>query len=312
MNGDEQYRRLLRWYPGPWRDRYGDELVEMMHDEYGGRRISGSARRSIALAGASQRVRMSGLVGDRDDPADRVRAGALLVLCSWALFVVAGSAFAKFAEHWAAVTPPASRAVPAAAYVSVSAAAALGAVIVGMAAAAAAPSFRRSMRQGGWSAIRRSVARAASVSLAALVAGVGVITWAHHLSGPQRNGGLLLYGVVVLGWGLLVVAALTLWTWAAVVAMRRTPLTLRVLRIEGWLAFGATAAMVVVAAGTIAWWAAMASSAPWFLDGGAVGSTASAVPPAMVIAGTLMVGGVLAAGAGAVGIARSMPELGAG
>jgi hypothetical protein len=42
------------------------------------------------------------------NPAERVRSGSLLVLCGWALFVIAGSAFAKMTEQWVGATPQGS------------------------------------------------------------------------------------------------------------------------------------------------------------------------------------------------------------
>ena len=66
-------------------------------------------------------------------PERRIRAGVLLVLSSWAAFVVAGLGLAKTAEHWQAVTPQPDRGVPAAAYDAVLLGAALGtfAVLLG-------------------------------------------------------------------------------------------------------------------------------------------------------------------------------------
>ncbi len=125
---------LLRIYPAAWRERYGDELVSLIEDEAGGKRLPGRVVRDVIVAGCRQRLRTSGLLGDDVPPAARIRAGVLLVLSSWAAFVVAGLGFAKAAEHWQAVTPQPDRGVPMTAYDAVLLAAEVGtlAVVLGI------------------------------------------------------------------------------------------------------------------------------------------------------------------------------------
>src|ERR1019366_7091323 len=90
--------RLLRWYPRAWRERYGDEFVALIEDTYPARKIPYGERARIARGGLSEHVHALSL-GDVESSAnDRVRTGSLLVLCAWALFVVAGAGFAKMTE----------------------------------------------------------------------------------------------------------------------------------------------------------------------------------------------------------------------
>ena len=93
-----------------------------------------SSRLAIMRTGAAEHLREIGLGGGEETPAERVRSGSLLVLCGWALFVIAGSAFAKMTEHWVGTTPPGDRALPTNAYDAVQVAASVGLVIVIVAA----------------------------------------------------------------------------------------------------------------------------------------------------------------------------------
>ena len=96
---------LLGWYPPRWRDRYGDEFGALMEDALGDRPPTRRFRLGIALAGLRERGHEAGVTGDSMLPADRARAGSLLVLCAWALFLVAGSSFAKLSEGFGLAVP---------------------------------------------------------------------------------------------------------------------------------------------------------------------------------------------------------------
>jgi hypothetical protein len=72
----------IRWYPRVWRKRFGEELIELLDEEYGSR-LPVSAKRSLVLGGLVQRVRhMAVLLGDGRRPRDGIRSGALLVLAA--------------------------------------------------------------------------------------------------------------------------------------------------------------------------------------------------------------------------------------
>jgi hypothetical protein len=309
VSGRGRFDRLLRWYPEAWRQRYGDELIALMEDTYDDRPVPWRCRMSLARSGAVERLRGSGLAQGGDGSGQRIRSGSLLVLWAWAVFVVAGAGFAKFAEHWDAVTPKGARWLPAAAFDAVQWAALTGGVIVLVAASASVPAFVRSMARGGWAPIRLPVLRAVAVAAATVVATVGIVVWAHHL-GPRPAGRAHLpYAGVAALWALMVVATIATGTAAAVAVARRLRFSPRVLRLQGVLALAMVLVMVVVVAGTIAWWGAVAANAPWFFDDGVIGSTTSRTPPALVGAGVLMVLGLAVALPGAIRVARSLPTL---
>jgi hypothetical protein len=311
VNGHSRFERSLRWYPTDWRNRYGDELVALLEDTYGDQPLPLRCRLSLVRAGAGEWLIGSRAEQDRGGRRQQVRSGSLLVLCAWSVFVVAGAGFAKFAEHWDAVTPPTDRRLPAAAFGAVQGAALAGAVLVLVGAVVSLPAFVRSMRQGGWSPIRRPVLRAVAVTSVTVVLTVGLVAWAHHLGPQQRQGALWPYAGAGAFWALAVVASIATCSAAAVAATRYLHLPLRVLRLEGTLAVMATVAMVAILAGTLVWWGALAVSAPWFFGSGVVGSSASPVPPAMILCGSLMALALIAAVLGAGRVARSLTRMSA-
>jgi hypothetical protein len=256
-----------------------------------------------------ERLRGAGLMGDAVPPGERLRAGALLVLCAWSAFVIAGSAFAKFTEHWARATPRADRAIPSAAFTAVAVAAAIGAALVLAALVVVLPAFFRSLRDGGWAAIRRRVLLTLGVGSATVALGVGVVVWAHHLSPSARNAGFHSYQLVGLIWVLMIIATVSLCSAVAVKATRQLVLTPSVLRLLGLLALALTVVMVVVIGSALTWWGAIAADAPWFFGNGVVGSTAPLAPPLLLGAGILMLLGLAAAVSGAGRVARALARL---
>ena len=89
------HRRVLRWYPAAWRERYGDELIDLLSDTYAENPLPTRAWIGIVMAGVNERGREAAFIGRVSRREDRVRGGALIVLAAWALFIVAGSGFAK-------------------------------------------------------------------------------------------------------------------------------------------------------------------------------------------------------------------------
>lgn len=252
--------RLLLVYPPAWRERYGAELASLIEAESEGGRVPVRVKLDVVGAGLAQRLRSSGLAGDEVPPESRVRAGVLLVLTSWAAFVVAGLGYAKTAEHWQAVTPRPDRGAPAAAYDGVLLAAEVGTLAVLIGIALAARPLVALLRAGGWEKVHRPVLRAFGSTGLTLVVLFGVVAWAHRLTPGQRGGGDWLYGAAFLALVLCVVVSIALWTHAAVATARELALSRSSLRWETVLAATTTATMVVMTAASIVWWASVGGS----------------------------------------------------
>ncbi len=304
-----RYGAVLRWYPASWRARYGDELEALLEDTYGDGGLPVGTRLALMRSGTVERLRRCGL-GRGAGAHGRVRSGSLMVLAAWALVVVGGSVFAKTAEHWDGVTPPADRSLPAAGYAAVFGAALTGAAAVVLAASLCLPSFVRGMQQGGWVRIRRPTVRAGVLTILTGLTGVGAVVWAHHLDGPQRNGSFWPYTVVALVGAALVATTLASWVLVAAAAVVELPLPDRVLRACGALSVLVALAIAVVLGGALTWWWSVAAHAPWFLDGGPERPAAGTpVPAPLAAASLLMVLGLALASGGAWRVARSLPAL---
>jgi hypothetical protein len=305
---------LLGWYPPRWRDRYGDEFGALMEDALGDRPPTRRFRLGIALAGLRERGHEAGVSGDSMLPADRARAGSLLVLYAWALFLVAGSSFAKLSEGFGLAVPTRTAPLASGAYRAVMVVAILTCLVVIAGMAIAAPAFLRFLRAGGWSTIRRHVGRALIATVVAVAALVALVAVAHTLTPAQRNAEVATHPVVwyylveFIATMLLVAVALALWTAAAVAAARRLDLPRPVLCAEAVLAAGAAVAMVVMTAGTAVWWGSIASSAPWFLQGTRVESAGSPLNAQLVGTMVLMLVASVLAGYGVSRVAQSWPQ----
>ncbi len=192
MNGPESspHARLLRWYPASWRARYGDELTALLEDTFGDGPIPWRTRAATAKAGVVQHLRARVWATASAPPT--APATARSSCSAVGLFVVAGAMLAKFNEHWDAATPQHDRWLPTTGYIAIEAAAALGVLTV-LVAGLIAPLLLRSLQRSGWASVRPQVRRVGAVGLTTVAVGIPVIVWAHHLTSPQRNGGLAVY-----------------------------------------------------------------------------------------------------------------------
>jgi hypothetical protein len=300
--GDSDPR--LRWYPQSWRARYGDELVALLDEEYGGT-VPVKVRLSLVTGGLQQRARQSGLVGDSAPAADGIRAGALVVLAGWTAFVIAGASFAKFSEHFDEALPHRSGAhrVPDLAFTVIQTVAGIASVMVVAGTILALPAFVRFLRAGGWSSVRGHFMRALIGAAIVGVVTVPLLVWAHHLTSHQRNGGLHWYGALFLLWAALIVASLALWTVAAIAAARRVEFSMVILAAEAVLAVVIAVAMVVMVGATAVWWGAMAKDAPGFLSASPAGAPGSSWDLLLVATVGLM---LVATGVAAFGVVREL------
>ena len=292
---------MLRWYPARWRDRYGDELAAMIEDDLEGKRPTLRYRLAIARSGLEERMRDAGLVGGPASPSERVRGGALTVLCAFALFVVSGIGFAKVSEHWDQSIQGGARHLPAVSFNLLGSLAVACGVAVVIAAVALLPTFVQYLRTGGWQAIRRKVWWAVAATAATGAAIGGLAIWARHLTNHQRNVGFGWYQVAFTLAAILFATTVATWSAVAVATTRRIDIGLGQLKVVGVLAISVAACMPVMTAAAAVWWGSMATTAPWFLTGTPVGSSAS--PWATNLLGVLILMAV-ASGVGVVGSVR--------
>ena len=294
-------RSLLRWYPVRWRDRYGDELAAMIEDDLEGATPTLRYRVAIARSGLEERMRDAGLVSGSGSPSERVRGGALTVLCAFALFVVSGIGFAKVSEHWDQSIHGGSRHLPAVSFNLLGSLAVACGVAVVIAAVALLPNFVQYLRIGGWQAIRRRVWWAVTATAATGAAIGGLAIWARHLTHHQRNVGLGWYQVAFIIAAILFATTVATWSAVAVATTRRIDIGLSQLKVVGVLAISVAACMLVMTAAAAVWWGSMATTAPWFLTGAPVGNSASPWATNLLV---VLIAMAVASGAGVVGSAR--------
>lgn len=312
MSAARTSARLVRCYPRAWRDRYGPELEALIVESSGGERVSWATRIDVVAGGGRERLRAGGLATGGVPPAERVRAGALVVLCAWAVFVVAGAAVQKLSEQWQDAIPAARRALASGAFHGLVLGALVASVLVLVGIAAALPAVVAFLRAGGWPAIRRRVAVATGLTVVTAVGTAALVVWAHALPARARNGHDLAYGIAASGCALAVVGSLLAWTAAAVAAARRLRLSPATLALEARLAAAVTLAMGAMTAATAIWWAALAHAAPWFLAGRPVGAAASPLAPTLLVAAALMLAATSVAGAGATHATRAARRVAGG
>lgn len=289
MRPETRAHKLLQWYPLEWRQRYGEELIAMIDDTIGESRPTLRFRWNIARAGLRERGHATGLLGAQSDRQHQVRAGALLVLCSWSAFVVAGATFQKQSEHFAGyLGANSTRTLATVAYDVIALMGVVGSLAVLVGAVVVLPSFISFLRQGGWRRVRRQLTAAGLLTLATIGGVLGLEGWAHGLSAVQRNGGDANYSFAFVVVALVLTATIIQWTVVGVVAVRRMALSAHVLRIEALLAYVVTFAMVVITGGVAFWWAVMGLTSPGFFRGATIGGASMALTPNLVVMALLM------------------------
>jgi hypothetical protein len=293
-------RRLLRWYPRAWRERYGEELIATVEDQLGARPPSPALRFSLARAGVAQRLRDTGLIGRDVAAPARIRGGVRAILWAWTLFVLAGCGLAKTAEHWREATPHGDRLLPSLALGLVQCVACASLGVLALAALVLAAPLRELVR-GGWRELRPALVRALLLSVLTAGVGAAVVVWAHTLGSADRNGADAGYALAAIALACCVAASAFAWTSVASRAVRRVrlqpPTVVRIAPLACLVAL----ALPLMLAGTIVWWAALGNAAPWFLDGGATGAAASPWAPQLIAVVAAM---TVACALAAVGAAR--------
>jgi hypothetical protein len=263
MSASARARRLLRWYSPAWRDRYGEEFAALLDDTIGDGVPSVRLRLDVMRSGTVMRLREAGLWGDDAPPAESMRGGALAVLCAWSVFVVAGIALQKTAEHWHDGMPGGvARTVGGIAFGTVQVTAAIASILVVAGAIVVLPTVARFLSTGGWRAVRRPYGWAALTCTVTVAALGALIPWARDLTVAQRNGADTAYTLGALAVALLAVASIAALTNAGVATVRRLELSPRVLRSEARLAEAVAAAIVVMTIATGVWGVVVVTPAP--------------------------------------------------
>jgi hypothetical protein len=260
MSAARTCRRLVRLYPVAWRARYGEELEALIAEASAGDPIPWRMRFDLALAAAREHAHELRTGGVGRAPQERVRAGAVLVLWAWMLFVLAGINVQKLSEHWQDSVGEAHRTLPSAAFDGLVAGAAIATAIVVIGAALLLPSLIAFGRDGRLGEIRRSTARSAALTLLTAFAAVVVVAWAHQLTARQRNGGDAAYAVAAVAFALLGALCLASWVATASALTRRLELPVRTLRLEALVALALVIAMAAMTLCTVVWWVAVADA----------------------------------------------------
>jgi hypothetical protein len=251
---DPALRRLLRWYPRAWRERYGAEFLATVEDILDGGTPTARLRLSVAWAGLRERGHQIRRTGKA---ARAGRDGA-----NWPLLRAAtGFILALLPLDLRAAAPPA-RGWPVTSALNAElgfAAVAVAAIVAS--ALVAVPAFGRFLRTGGWPQIRRRVGWAAAVTVAAggalcwIAIASAAKTFDQQLKVPLN----LFLGIIVAG--ALFAVVLGLWTDAAKRTAHNLGLSHRVRATETVLvAVSATAAFMMVSA-SLLFTAAIQSSA---------------------------------------------------
>ncbi|HEY1690206.1 MAG TPA: hypothetical protein VGF95_15230 [Solirubrobacteraceae bacterium] len=295
-------RRWLRCYPASWRARYGEELADLILATSSGEAIAWSTRLDVLRSGAGERLRRFGL-GSGARATARVRAGALITLCGFAIFLVGAAVFQRFAENWQELKGQASVTAAGDAVLAMKVLAPLAALAVlcgillvlptalGVLVAERSTTARTPLR---W-ALRLSVAAVASLALIAISA--------HGLSASQRNGHDTAYEIGFSAMAILGVACLAAWIICALSIASRIELSPRLARIETALATSVAMAMLMITAAVGVWWATLANTVPWVLHGVGFHGPTSPVTAPLLLAGALI---ALGAAIGACGCAIAL------
>jgi hypothetical protein len=297
--------QLLRWYPESWRARYGDEFLALLEDRLHGAPPSIRLRASVAMAGMRERCYASGMVGGQSSRLTQRRTGSLMVLVAWAIMIVGGAGLTKTAEHFAVAVPSRSRELAQIAYNVTAVAGIVGTLFVVAGAIAAFPGFLRLVRAKRWTKVGATFVWPAAALVVLALAALGMSVWARHLNVAQRNGADHIYSGAFLLLAFIAVLTIGLWVRAIVTVAWRIDFTARALRWESWFALGVSVNSVFVTVSAVLWWIQMGLHAPWFLQGAAIGDTASPWSINLVVAVVPMVLAVLIALWGASRVAAS-------
>jgi hypothetical protein len=277
---DRRVRRLLRWYPASWRDRYGAEFAELLLADLAEQPRAWRRTANVARCGLSARLADAGLTGHPvAGPAAVTRACLGTLTCSLAVFLTFGTTmWAQLAIGWQWARPvPTATAV---AMLVMSGSLLLLAVLALLAAVPAGWAAIRAARYGQAGRLRWPAAIAAAGALVLVVGGrhfgngwpgTGGPWWPHQGLAP---GGIAAFGWAAtlsvtsywahpvalasfppaeLAWMVISPAALLCVSLGTVTLVRRLEAPARILRYETWAGRGAVVAMTAFLSGALCW-----------------------------------------------------------
>jgi hypothetical protein len=123
-------RRLLRWYPRSWRDRYGEEFGELLIAELAERPRDWRRTSDVIASGVLARCTTAGLTRHGLPPAEQILAGLTALGCALTTLLAFGVAMlSQLATGWQWASPP-SASVAIATLVMAAGAAGLGTIAV--------------------------------------------------------------------------------------------------------------------------------------------------------------------------------------
>lgn len=288
MSSRGEAGRWLLCYPKAWRERYGQELTELIAATSGPGPLPWRVRVDLLRSGIRERLAGTGLGGGETPPERRARGGVLLVMCAWAVMLVGGGVLQRFSENWREVTPAADRGLPGGAYDALIVSAALAGLLVILGIALALPRLVAHVRDAGWGDLRAPLGRALESTALAALATTALVIWSRQLDTAQRNGHDLAYAIGFLLWGVAAVACLASWTVLAARAAGRIELSARTLRTLTLIAAAVAVCMTLATIAMAVWWGALASAAPWALGDMPAGAAAAEVTRQLLLAGVLM------------------------
>jgi len=275
-------QRLMRWYPGAWRARYGDEFAELLMSDICERPRSAARTLDVARGGVVARLARTGLCGVALGRSEQARASLALLGCCLAVFLGFGAAMwsqLTIGWQWSQPAHAATTVATVVTSVTMLAFAGLGLLAAAPVAWAVASRIVRGRSRG---LVVPAVVFCVAVAVAVVGArhfqngwpgtgghaagrpglvppGIAAFSWASTLfvsaywAHPSALGA---FPAAELAWMAVSPVALAVAVAAAATVVRRTELPLAVLRFEIRLGSAACAAMTVFLAGCCSWLAA--------------------------------------------------------
>ncbi len=244
---------LLGLYPHAWRKRYGTEVLGLIEDDPPGARELGS----LLLGAADAHIRPGRQWSAAGSPLTRMRLSVVALFCCWIAISLNGIGFQKDTEDPEFIHAASKHPLLTISHDVVFTAALLGAAAV---AVGGLPLLWRALMQALRDRDRRLLALLLAPALA--VAGFGLFTWLLVLLAPIHHGFTTSFvAFIQIPW------RLSGWACAGVCALAPRFVLARArprpqdLRRASWAGVALTLAMLLIAAGLIAYACALALQA---------------------------------------------------